>query len=173
MNPALIAKDVAEKRNFSNVNEIVSKKRFSNDICQMKISFILYVFQFFIKNQHLTSHGIIYVFVDFLNFYNLTFHGIMYVFVDFCKKIFLLLISISAKKFFLLTSVTSFLTSIFYTSGMHNQHLYNIRPHPAAVHESSVRLLRRFPHVLRNIQHHPAVGLTLPVRHFPDCMSYV
>lgn len=155
MNPALIAKDVAEKRNFSNVNEIVSKKRFSNDICQMKISFILYVFQFFIKNQYLTSHGI------------------MYVFVDFCKKIFLLLISISAKKFFLLTSVTSFLTSIFYTSGMHNQHLYNIRPHPAAVHESSVRLLRRFPHVLRNIQHHPAVGLTLPVRHFPDCMSYV
>lgn len=65
------------------------------------------------------------------------------------------------------------LTSIFYTSGMHNQHLYNIRPRPAAVHESSVRLLRRFPHVLRNIQHHPAVGLTLPVRHFPDCMSYV
>ena len=155
MNPALIVKDAVEKRNFSNVNEIVSKKRFSNDICQMKISFILYVFQFFIKNQHLTSHGI------------------MYVFVDFCKKIFLLLISISAKKFFLLTSVTSFLTSIFYTSGMHNQHLYNIRPHPAAVHESSVRLLRRFPHVLRNIQHHPAVGLTLPVRHFPDCMSYV
>ena len=98
MNPALIAKDVAEKRNFSNVNEIVSKKRFSNDICQMKISFILYVFQFFIKNQHLTSHGIMYVFVDFLNFSNLTFHGIMYVFVDFCKKIFLLLISISAKK---------------------------------------------------------------------------
>ena len=31
----------------------------------MKISFILYVFQFFIKNQHLTSHGIMYVFVDF------------------------------------------------------------------------------------------------------------
>lgn len=86
MNPALIAKDVAEKRNFSNVNEIVSKKRFSNDICQMKISFILYVFQFFIKNQHLTSHGIIYVFVDFLNFSNLTFHGIMYVFADFREK---------------------------------------------------------------------------------------
>lgn len=109
MNPALIAKDVAEKRNFSNVNEIVSKKRFSNDICQMKISFILYVFQFFIKNQHLTSHGIMYVFVDFLNFSNLTFHGIMYVFVDFCKKIFLLLISISAKKFFYLLQLLRFL----------------------------------------------------------------
>ena len=80
------------------------------------------------------------------------------------------------KKFFYLLYLfllTVCLTSIFYTSGMHNQHLYNIRPHPAAVHESSVRLLRRFPHVLRNIQHHPAVGLTLPVRHFPDCMSYV
>ena len=86
MNPALIAKDVAEKRNFSNVNEIVSKKRFSNDICQMKISFILYVFQFFIKNQHLTSHGIMYIFDDFLNFSNLTFHGIMYVFFDFREK---------------------------------------------------------------------------------------
>ena len=157
MNPALIAKDVAEKRNFSNVNEIVSKKRFSNDICQMKISFILYVFQFFIKNQHLTSHGIMYVFVDFLNFSNLTFYT-----YRFCR--------FPRKKFFYLLD---FLTSIFYTSGMHNQLLYNIRPHPAAVHESSVRLLRRFPHVLRNIQHHPAVGLTLPVRHFPDCMSYV
>lgn len=77
------------------------------------------------------------------------------------------------KNFFLLTLKLLYLTSIFYTSGMHNQHLYNIRPRPAAVHESSVRLLRRFPHVLRNIQHHPAVGLTLPVRHFPDCMSYV
>ena len=80
------------------------------------------------------------------------------------------------KKFFYLLYLfllTVCLTSIFYTSGMHNQHLYNIRPHPAAVHESSVRLLRRFPHVLRNMQHHPAVGLTLPVRHFPDCMSYV
>ena len=52
----------------------------------MKISFILYVFQFFIKNQHLTSHGIMYVFVDFLNFSNLTFHGIMYVFADFREK---------------------------------------------------------------------------------------
>ena len=62
------------------------KKRFSNDICQMKISFILYVFQFFLKNQHLTSHGIMYVFVDFLNFSNLTFHGIMYVFADFREK---------------------------------------------------------------------------------------
>ena len=128
----------------------------------MKISFILYVFQVFGKNQYLTSHGIMYVFDDFLNFLNLTF-----------KKTFL---PISAKKFFLLTFnfyLLLYLTSIFYTSGMHNQHLYNIRPRPAAVHESSVRLLRRFPHVLRNIQHHPAVGLTLPVRHFPDCMSYV
>lgn len=131
----------------------------------MKISFILYVFQFFIKNQHLTSHGIMYVFVDFLNFSNLTFHGIMYVFADFREKNFFTYLT--------LLLFTIFLTSIFYTSGMHNQHLYNIRPHPAAVHESSVRLLRRFPHVLRNIQHHPAVGLTLPVRHFPDCMSYV
>ena len=51
-------------------------------------SFILYVFQFFIKNQHLTSHGIMYVFVDFLNFSNLTFHGIMYVLIS-VKKIFL------------------------------------------------------------------------------------
>lgn len=133
----------------------------------MKISFILYVFQFFIKNQHLTSHGIMYVFVDFLNFSNLTFHGIMYVFADFREKNFFTYFNL------LQSLTTSFLTSIFYTSGMHNQHLYNIRPHPAAVHESSVRLLRRFPHVLRNTQHHPAVGLTLPVRHFPDCMSYV
>ena len=80
------------------------------------------------------------------------------------------------KKFFYLLYLfllTVCLTSIFYTSGMHNLHLYNIRPHPAAVHESSVRLLRRFPHVLRNIQHHPAAGLTLPVRHFPDYMSHV
>ena len=80
------------------------------------------------------------------------------------------------KKFFyllFLRAITGFLTRIFCTSAMHNQHLYNIRPRPAAVHESSVRLLRRFPHVLRNTQHHPAVGLTLPVRHFPDCMSYV
>lgn len=137
----------------------------------MKISFILYVFQVFGKNQYLTSHGIMYVFDDFLNFLNLTFIGIMYVFADFREKIFftyfyLLLL-------FYLLCFTIFLTSIFYTNGMHNQHLYNIRPHPAAVHESSVRLLRRFPHVLRNTQHHPAVGLTLPVRHFPDCMSYV
>ena len=130
----------------------------------MKISFILYVFQVFGKNQYITSHGIMYVFDDFLNFLNLTFIGIMYVFADYREKNFLLTLP------FLLTLI---LTSIFYTSGMHNQHLYNIRPHPAAVHESSVRLLRRFPHVLRNIQHHPAVGLTLPVRHFPDCMSYV
>lgn len=130
----------------------------------MKISFILYVFQVFGKNQYLTSHGIMYVFDDFLNFLNLTFIGIMYVFADFREKFFYLLY---------LTTALLYLTSIFYTSGMHNQHLYNIRPRPAAVHESSVRLLRRFPHVLRNIQHHPAVGLTLPVRHFPDCMSYV
>lgn len=109
----------------------------------------------------------------FFEFFQFNFPRNYVRFRRFLQKIFLLLISISAKKFFLLTSVTSFLTSIFYTSGMHNQHLYNIRPHPAAVHESSVRLLRRFPHVLRNIQHHPAVGLTLPVRHFPDCMSYV
>ena len=139
----------------------------------MKISFILYVFQVFSKNQYLTSHGIMYIFDDFLNFLNLTFIGIMYVFADFHEKIFFTYLP---KKIFLLTFttlLTDFLTSIFYTSGMHNQHLYNIRPRPAAVHESSVRHLRRFPHVLRNIQHHPAVGLTLPVRHFPDCMSYV
>ena len=56
----------------------------------MKISFILYVFQVFGKNQYLTSHGIMYVFDDFLNFLNLTFIGIMYVFADFREKIFLL-----------------------------------------------------------------------------------
>lgn len=133
----------------------------------MKISFILYVFQVFSKNQYLTSYGIMYVFDDFLNFLNLTFIGIMYVFADFREKNFF------TYTFFYLLLLDLILTSIFYTSGMHNQHLYNIRPHPAAVHESSVRLLRRFPHVLRNTQHHPAVGLTLPVRHFPDCMSYV
>ncbi len=55
----------------------------------MKISFILYVFQVFGKNQYLTSHGIMYVFDDFLNFLNLTFIGIMYVFADFREKIFL------------------------------------------------------------------------------------
>ena len=71
----------------------------------MKISFILYVFQVFGKNQYLTSYGIMYVFDDFLNFLNLTFIGIMYVFADFREKIFLL---------------TVCLTSIFYTSGMHN-----------------------------------------------------
>ena len=54
----------------------------------MKISFILYVFQVFGKNQYLTSHGIMYVFNDFLNFSDLTFHGIMYVFTDFRIKIF-------------------------------------------------------------------------------------
>lgn len=54
----------------------------------MKISFILYVFQVFGKNQYLTSHGIMYVFDDFLNFLNLTFIGIMYVFADFREKIF-------------------------------------------------------------------------------------
>lgn len=140
----------------------------------MKISFILYVFQVFGKNQYLTSHGIMYVFDDFLNFLNLTFIGIMYVFADFREKIFFTYqLDFRKKIFFYLLLLDLILTSIFYTSGMHNQHLYNIRPHPAAVHESSVRLLRRFPHVLRNIRHHPAVGLTLPVRHFPDCMSYV
>lgn len=140
----------------------------------MKISFILYAFQVFGKNQYLTSHGITYVFDDFLNFLNLTFIGIMYVFADFREKNFFYLpIRFPQKNFFYLLLLDLILTSIFYTSGMHNQHLYNIRPHPAAVHESSVRLLRRFPHVLRNTQHHPAVGLTLPVRHFPDCMSYV
>ena len=81
----------------------------------MKISFILYVFQVFGKNQYLTSHGIMYVFDDFLNFLNLTFIGIMYVFADFREKIFFTYTCI-----FLLTSVTSFLTSIFYTSVMHN-----------------------------------------------------
>lgn len=54
----------------------------------MKISFILYVFQVFGKNQYLTSYGIMYVFDDFLNFLNLTFIGIMYVFADFREKIF-------------------------------------------------------------------------------------
>lgn len=140
----------------------------------MKISFILYVFQFFIKNQHLTSHGIMYVFVRFVNFSNLSSYGIMYVFADFREKIFF---TFFERNIFCYASFTFYLdlilTSIFYTSDMHNQHLYNIRPRPAAVHGSSVRHLRRFPHVLRNIQHHPAVGLTLPVRHFPDCMSYV
>ena len=45
----------------------------------MKISFILYVFQVFSKNQYLTSHGIMYVFIDFRekNF-----------FTDFREKIF-------------------------------------------------------------------------------------
>ena len=52
----------------------------------MKISFILYVFQVFSKNQYLTSYGIMYVFDDFLNFLNLTFIGIMYVFADFREK---------------------------------------------------------------------------------------
>ena len=56
----------------------------------MKISFILYVFQVFGKNQYLTSHGIMYVFDDFLNFLNLIFIGIMYVFADFREKFFYL-----------------------------------------------------------------------------------
>ena len=60
----------------------------------MKISFILYVFQVFGKNQYLTSHGIMYVFDDFLNFLNLTFIGIMYVFADFREKIFFTLYKI-------------------------------------------------------------------------------
>lgn len=70
----------------------------------MKISFILYVFQVFGKNQYLTSHGIMYVFDDFLNFLNLTFIGILYVFADFREKIFLLTpLYLLAKKIFLLT----------------------------------------------------------------------
>ena len=73
----------------------------------MKISFILYVFQFFIKNQHLTSHGIMYVFVDFLNFSNLTFIGIMYVFADFREKIFFTYDF--KKKFFYLLQLLRFL----------------------------------------------------------------
>lgn len=93
----------------------------------MKISFILYVFQVFGKNQYLTSHGIMYVFDDFLNFLNLTFIGIMYVFADFREKIFFTYCTFylqnSAKKIFLLTFTLAkdlILTSIFYTSGMHN-----------------------------------------------------
>ena len=66
----------------------------------MKISFILYVFQVFGKNQYLTSHGIMYVFDDFLNFLNLTFIGIMYVFADFREKIFF------TYKIFLLTTLS-------------------------------------------------------------------
>ena len=68
----------------------------------MKISFILYVFQVFGKNQYLTSHGIMYVFDDFLNFLNLTFIGIMYVFADFREKIFLL------TKIFLFSKIEGF-----------------------------------------------------------------
>ena len=66
----------------------------------MKISFILYVFQVFGKNQYLTSHGIMYVFDDFLNFLNLTFIGIMYVFANFREKIFFTYL---LEKIFLLT----------------------------------------------------------------------
>ncbi len=69
----------------------------------MKISFILYVFQLFSKNQYLTSHGIMYVFDDFLNFLNLTFIGIMYVFADFHEK-----------NFFTYFPVTHFVTSYQY-----------------------------------------------------------
>ena len=100
----------------------------------------------------------------FFEFFQFNFPRNYVGFADFREKNFF------TKKFFYLLCL---LTSIFYTSDMHNQHLYNIQPLPAAVHESSVRRLRRFLHVLRNIRHHPAVGLTLPVRHFPDCMSYV
>ena len=81
----------------------------------MKISFILYVFQVFGKNQYLTSHGIMYVFDDFLNFLNLTFIGIMYVFADFREKIFF---TYKIRRFF--EFIDLILTSIFYTSGMHN-----------------------------------------------------
>ena len=72
----------------------------------MKISFILYVFQVFGKNQYLTSHGIMYVFDDFLNFLNLTFIGIMYVFADFREKNFFYLQPIN---------LTSFLQKNFFT----------------------------------------------------------
>lgn len=71
----------------------------------MKISFILYVFQVFGKNQYLTSHGIMYVFDDFLNFLNLTFIGIMYVFADFREKIFFTYKNLLPKKIFLLTTL--------------------------------------------------------------------
>ena len=130
----------------------------------MKISFILYVFQIHQKSTFNFSWN----YVRFRRFFEFFQFNFPRNYVRFCR--------FPRKKFFYLLYLfllTVCLTSIFYTSGMHNQHLYNIRPHPAAVHESSVRLLRRFPHVLRNIQHHPAAGLTLPVRHFPDCMSYV
>lgn len=73
----------------------------------MKISFILYVFQVFGKNQYLTSHGIMYVFDDFLNFLNLTFIGIMYVFADFREKIFFTYDF--KKKFFYLIQLLRFL----------------------------------------------------------------
>ena len=40
---------------------------------QMKISFILYVFQVFVKNQHLTSHEMyIFEFFDFFTLYHFT-----------------------------------------------------------------------------------------------------
>lgn len=71
----------------------------------MKISFILYVFQVFGKNQYLTSHGIMYVFDDFLNFLNLTFIGIMYVFADFREKIFFTYTYCLSEKKFLLTTL--------------------------------------------------------------------
>ena len=74
----------------------------------MKISFILYVFQVFGKNQYLTSHGIMYVFDDFLNFLNLTFIGIMYVFADFREKIFFTYQLDFRKKIFLLTAFRSY-----------------------------------------------------------------
>ena len=77
----------------------------------MKISFILYVFQVFGKNQYLTSHGIMYVFDDFLNFLNLTFIGIMYVFADFREKNFFtyyVLLTLPTQPAFLLCMLSRF-----------------------------------------------------------------
>ena len=80
----------------------------------MKISFILYVFQVFGKNQYLTSHGITYVFDDFLNFLNLTFIGIMYVFADFRKKIFFTYFADFRKKIFFTLYKIPFTLSLHY-----------------------------------------------------------
>lgn len=80
----------------------------------MKISFILYVFQVFGKNQYLTSHGIMYVFDDFLNFLNLTFIGIMYVFADFREKNFFTYVFDFREKIFFTYIFLHFFTYKFY-----------------------------------------------------------
>ena len=85
------------------------KKRFSNDICQMKISYILYVF------HQKSTFNFSWNYVRFRRFFEFFQFNFPRNYVRFCR--------FPRKKIFLLTLLLYYdliLTSIFYTSGMHN-----------------------------------------------------